>query len=103
MLSKSTGGAGGNVVLTVSAKVFATNVAWDAALTALHTTATFAISTSANTSLTTLSGTNYDATVALSASNMLVISFCRVGGNAGDTINADWLLIDLQIRYAEQG
>lgn len=91
-------GSGGNVVLTVKAKDFATNVAKDAALTSLHTTATFAVSTSANTTITTLSGTNYDSTEAVAAGNLLVVEVSRIGGNASDTVNAQWNLAMVCLR-----
>lgn len=98
---KAVSGAGGNVVLTVSAKDFATNVALDSALTALHTNATFAVNTSANTTMTTLSSGGYDATEAIAAGNFLVVSLCRAGGNASDTLSAPWLLLHLSIRFTE--
>jgi hypothetical protein len=96
---KAVAGTGGNVILTVKAKAFATNVVWDSALTALHTSSAFVVNTSANTTITTLSGTNYDATVALGAGNLLVVQICRNGGDVNDTVNADWLLVDAAVRY----
>jgi hypothetical protein len=99
--SKAASGSGGNVVLTVSAKDFATNVALDAALTALETLATHAVNTSANTTIFDVSGTNLDSTEAIAANNFLVVSLCRIAGNASDTVNAIWDVLDVSVKYNE--
>lgn len=91
--SKGASGTGGDVVLTVSAKDFATNAAYDAALTALVSTTAYTINTSANTTKTTLGGTNFDGTEAVAAGNKLVVAVSRIGGNASDTLNVNWYLI----------
>lgn len=101
--SKGASGSGGDVVLTVSAKDYPTATAFDAALTALVTTTAFTINTSANTTKTSLSGTNFDGTEAVAAGNKLVVAISRIGGNGSDTLNVDWYLLNppvLQIDVA---
>jgi hypothetical protein len=96
---KAVSGGGGNAVLTVSAKDYLTNAPLDAALTTLHSAATFAVSTSANTTITTLSGTNYDSTESLGTGNFLVVSISRIGGSGSDTLSADWMLLNVSVRF----
>lgn len=93
-------GAGGNVVLTLTAKTFATNVAKDAAYTSLTlpSSGVVAVSTSANTTLTTLGSTNFDGTVALTANQLLRLTLCRTGGSGSDSLNVDWLLEHISLR-----
>lgn len=95
---KAASGAGGNVVLTVDALDRPTAAAFDSALTSLHASATFTVETSANLTITTLSGTNYDGTEAIAASNFLVVHIARVGGSGSDTVNAAWRLIQVVLR-----
>lgn len=91
--SKAVSGAGGNIVLTVNGKDYPTATAYDGALTSLISTTAYAINTSANTTKTTLSGTNLDGTEAVAAGNKLIIEVQRIGGNGSDTLNADWYLL----------
>ena len=102
---KAVSGAGGNVSLFVECLDFATNVAFDAALTDLWGTAANpdekAVSTSANTTITTISGTNFDGTEAIVASNYLVCRIARIGADANDTLGVDWLLLDVSVRIDE--
>jgi hypothetical protein len=85
-------GAGGNAILTVSGLDFATNAAKDAALTALITTTAVAVSTSANTTISTLSGSNFDGTEAVATNNRLIVQVSRIGGDGSDTLGVQWNL-----------
>jgi len=102
---KAVSGAGGNVSLFVECLDFATNVAFDSALTDLWGTSANpdekAVSTSANTTITTISATNFDSTEAIGAGNFLVCLIQRQGADANDTINVDWLLLDVSVRFNE--
>lgn len=91
--SKAASGTGANVVLTVNGKDYPTATTYDGALTALVSTTAFAINTSAQTTKTTLSGTNFDGTEAVAAGNFLVVEVQRIGGNGSDTLNVDWYLL----------
>lgn len=91
--SKGASGAGGDVVLTVNAKDYPTATAFDAALTAMVTTTAFTINTSANTTKTSLSGSNFDSTEALGAGNKLIVEINRIGANASDTLNVNWYMM----------
>jgi hypothetical protein len=95
---KAASGTGGNVVLTVKAKDVPTATALDAALTALHSSTAFAVETSANLTITTLSGTNYDSAEAIAAGNLLLVEVSREAADVNDTVNAEWNLLALVVR-----
>lgn len=90
-------GSGGVVVLTMRATVSSDGNTVDAAPTVLLSTNQYTVNTFNALSVTT-SSTALDSTLALTAGALLRVVVERSGGNANDTVNANWYLKSLNLQ-----
>ncbi len=89
-------GNGGNVMLNVSAFATSGGNTIDTAPTLVTSAETIATNTSGVMTVSQVSnGTALDSVVALSANQYLRVEVERIGGNASDTVNADWNLTSI--------
>lgn len=97
LTSKAVSGSGGNLSLGIYCVCIADNEAYDASPTYIQgasgNPAEIAIRTSANLSVNTISLSG----LTMAAGDYLTCGIDRVGGDANDTLSADWLLIDVSI------
>ena len=89
-------GAGGNVILDISALDFADGATIDAALTSLEADRTLATGAAGLLQIDNLATTGaaiFDADEAITAGNLLLVQITRDGANASDTLSATWALL----------
>lgn len=90
-------GSGGNVVVTFAARAYSNNLI-DAAPTVISSAAVIAVNTSGTYTYSAVSGGDFDSAVSVSATNIIIVEATRHGGNAGDTVNAQWNLHTVVMR-----
>ena len=94
----ASGGAGNNVVLSVSALDLSDSATVDDTLTSLISSQAVACDgTALDLTITSLSGSNFDGTEALAAGNLLVVEISREGGDANDNIDTQWNLLGVYL------
>ena len=94
-------GAGGNVILDVSAKDFADGATIDAALTSLEADRSLATGAAGLVQidrLATTGGSTFDGDEAIAAGAWLIVQVTRDGANASDTLSAQWNLFNVMLR-----
>lgn len=92
-------GSGGNVILDIKGRVLSDGVLIDGGLTVLETSKAVTVGPSGqlNNDITKTSG-DYDSTLSISAGDILYIQITRKGNDAGDSLNAQWNLLGLQLK-----
>lgn len=90
-------GSGGTVLITLRARITSDGSTIDAAPTVLTSTGSFTANSDGKLSINSASSA-YDGTLSLLANTRLRVVLERSGGNAADTVNAQWNLKNLYLK-----
>ena len=91
-------GNGGNIILFLNARVASNGATVDSTTTNLVNGGTFLVNTVGVLTVSTMTATNFDSTLAISATHLIFMTVRRLASNAGDTVNAQWNLHSASLR-----